>query len=109
MALISDKRMDLLGQIFPTLPQEDLKQAITQMDTIPKRRTWTSDEITYMRKHRELTTREIANVLGREIPSVKNKRSRLGLRYQPPKPRRTMPEYLRDAFVGMVARVKGTS
>ena len=70
---------------------------------------WTPDEISYIRKHRELTTREIANVLGRQIASVKNKRSRLGLKYTPPKPRRTMPEYLRDAFVGLVARVKGTS
>ena len=68
---------------------------------------WTPDEITYMRKHPELTTKEMASVLGRQIASVKNKRSRLGLRYQPPKPRRTVPEYLRDAFVGLVARVKG--
>jgi len=68
---------------------------------------WTPHEISYLHKHPELKTHEIAAVLGRTVISVKDKRYRLGLKYQLPKPRRTMPEYLRDAFVGLVARVKG--
>ena len=45
----------------------------------PKENLWTEDEINFLRENRFLSTREIANALGRTVGSVKEKRCRLKL------------------------------